>query len=67
MQPQILVNMSATVKNKILEVSQKLFFENGIANMSWIATIEIIHADYDDKVHIAVTSDDDPGRICGGI
>jgi len=27
-----------------------------------IATIEIIHTDYDDKVHIAVTMDDDPGQ-----
>jgi len=27
-----------------------------------IATIEIIHTGYDDKVHIAVTMDDDPGQ-----
>jgi len=27
-----------------------------------LATIEIIHTDYDDKVHIAVTMDDDPGQ-----
>ena len=27
-----------------------------------IATIEIIHTDYEDKVHIAVTLDDDPGQ-----
>ena len=27
-----------------------------------IATIEIIHTDYEDKVHIAVTMDDDPGQ-----
>ena len=27
-----------------------------------IATIEIIYTDYDDKVHIAVTMDDDPGQ-----
>ncbi|MEP6950701.1 MAG: hypothetical protein ABI863_15555 [Ginsengibacter sp.] len=27
-----------------------------------IATIEIIHTDYEDNVHIAVTMDDDPGQ-----
>lgn len=27
-----------------------------------IATIEIIYTDYEDKVHIAVTMDDDPGQ-----
>ncbi len=27
-----------------------------------IATIEIIYTDYEDKVHIAVTLDDDPGQ-----
>ena len=27
-----------------------------------IATIEIIYTDYDDKTHIAVTLDDDPGQ-----
>ena len=27
-----------------------------------IATIEIIHTDYDDNVHLAVTMDDDPGQ-----
>ncbi len=27
-----------------------------------VATIEIIHTDYDDNVHIAVTMDDDPGQ-----
>lgn len=27
-----------------------------------VATIEMIHTDYEDKVHIAVTMDDDPGQ-----
>jgi len=27
-----------------------------------IATIEVIHTDYDDNIHIAVTMDDDPGQ-----
>ena len=27
-----------------------------------IATIEVIHTDYDDNIHIAVTIDDDPGQ-----
>ena len=27
-----------------------------------IATIEVIHTDYDGNIHIAVTIDDDPGR-----
>jgi len=27
-----------------------------------VATIEIIYTDYEDKVHIAVTMDDDPGQ-----
>jgi hypothetical protein len=27
-----------------------------------IATIEVIHTDYEDKIHIAVTIDDDPGQ-----
>lgn len=27
-----------------------------------IATIEVIHTDYDDNVHLAVTLDDDPGQ-----
>jgi len=27
-----------------------------------IATIEVIHTDYEGKVHIAVTMDDDPGQ-----
>ena len=27
-----------------------------------IATIEVIHTDYDDNIHFAVTIDDDPGK-----
>lgn len=27
-----------------------------------IATIEVIHTDYDNKIHLAVTMDDDPGQ-----
>ena len=27
-----------------------------------IATIEVIHTDYDDNIHVAVTIDDDPGQ-----
>ena len=27
-----------------------------------IATIEVIHTDYDDNIHFAVTIDDDPGQ-----
>lgn len=27
-----------------------------------IATIEVIHTDYDGKIHVAVTIDDDPGQ-----
>ena len=27
-----------------------------------IATIEVIHTDYDDNIHLAVTMDDDPGQ-----
>jgi hypothetical protein len=27
-----------------------------------IATIEIIHTDYEDKIHLADTMDDDPGQ-----
>lgn len=27
-----------------------------------IATIEVIHTDYEDKIHVAVTMDDDPGQ-----
>lgn len=27
-----------------------------------IATIEVIHTDYEDKIHFAVTIDDDPGQ-----
>ena len=27
-----------------------------------IATIEVIHTDYEDRIHLAVTIDDDPGQ-----
>ncbi|MGZ4049010.1 MAG: hypothetical protein ACXVNN_06560 [Bacteroidia bacterium] len=27
-----------------------------------VATIEVIHTDYEDKVHVAVTMNDDPGQ-----
>ena len=27
-----------------------------------IATIEVIHTDYEDKIYVAVTMDDDPGQ-----
>ena len=54
--------MSATVKNKILEVSQKLFFENGIANtrlqqIADEAGISVGHLAYHFKNKEAIVTD----------
>lgn len=45
-----------------LKLGQRRSDASDILLNNRIATIEIIYTDYDDKVHIAVTMDDDPGQ-----
>ena len=45
-----------------LKLGQRRSDSSDILLNGKIATIEIIHTDYEDKVHIAVTMDDDPGQ-----
>lgn len=45
-----------------LKLGQRRSDSSDILLNEKIATIEIIHTDYEDKVHIAVTMDDDPGQ-----
>lgn len=45
-----------------LKLGQRRSDSSDILLNGRIATIEIIYTDYDDKVHIAVTVDDDPGQ-----
>lgn len=45
-----------------LKLGQRRSDSSDILLNGRVATIEIIHTDYDDNVHIAVTMDDDPGQ-----